>query len=465
MIRPTPETVQDLRRGSRWGQPLRLRLDPLRTREQDRRGVALIMALVMVVLMTAFAVEFNYSSEVKNLSSYHYRDNTRSYYLAKGGLRVYGMLLVFSRQLEGNQMIAGMLSGFGIDIDGAAMMCRNVPFMDTAMLRFLTGTGSGSMNDEEKEGLLELMGAGGGEDEESTTPAAFSTAEMQRRQEEQDQRRQERQRGYIDESAEEGTTTRRKLMDFEGDFKVDCADESSKIDINGFANSRWVGRTLELHPTANMLMGLVAREEYDPLFEERLKMDRWELIGNIKDWVDADDQRSGLWGGDEDNLYDDYDPRYRSKNARFDSLEELRLVAGVTDEVYETLAPNLSVHTKNFKVNVNSANPTMIRALLRAFTDPMIVNEQVLYEAVANLMGSRMLLGPFRNADDFLRRAESFRVVFPPEARTALKAIVTTKSKVFRLTATGYVNDSTATIEQVIRVTKSRVRVLEWRER
>ena len=469
MIRPrlqAPDEQPDLRRGSHWSP--HHRRDRVRTREHDRRGVALIMALVMVVLMTAFAMEFNYSSEVKNLSSYHYRDNTRSYYLAKGGLRIYGMLLIFARQMEGNSMIAGMLSSFGIDIDGAAMMCRNVPFMDTAMLRFLTGTGGGSMDDKEKEGLYELLGMGGvDEDGEPITPPAMPTAEQQRRQEEEQEERDKRKRGFIDETEEEGMTTRRKLMDFEGDFKVDCADESTKIDINGFASNTWAGRTLELHPTAGMLMGLMSREEYDPLFEERLKMERWELIGNIKDWVDADDQRSGLWGGDEDNLYDDFDPRYRSKNARFDSLEELRLVAGITDEVFETFSPALSVHTKNFKVNVNSANPTMIRALLRAFTDPMIVPEPRLQEIVMIMMAERMFLpGPFRNADDFLGRAERHGIRFTdPNARTALKSLVTTKSRVFRLTATGYVNDSTAVIEQVIRVNKSSIRTLEWRER
>ena len=467
MIRARREQQQDLRRGGGWGRSLSR--DPrARTREDDRRGVALIMALVMVVLMTAFAVEFNYSSEVKNLSSYHYRDNTRSYYLAKGGLRIYGMLLIFARQMEGNSMIAGMLSSFGIDIDGAAMMCRNVPFMDTAMLRFLTGTGSGSMNDEEKEGLYELLGMGGvDEDGNPVAPPAMPTAEQQRLQQEEDEERRKRQRGYIDETVDEGGTVRRKLMDFEGDFKVDCADESTKIDINGFASNTWAGRPLELHPTSAMLMGLMSREEYDPLFEERLKMERWELIGNIKDWVDPDDQRSGLWGGDEDNLYDDFEPRYRSKNARFDSLEELRLVAGITDEVFETFSPALSVHTKNFKVNVNSANPTMIRALLRAFTDPMIIPEPKLQEVVMIMMAERMFLpGPFRNADDFIARAERHGVVFTdPNARTALKGMVTTKSRVFRLTATGYVNDSTAVIEQVIRVNKSSIRVLEWRER
>ena len=97
----------------------------------------------------------------------------------------------------------------------------------------------------------------------------------------------------------------------------------------------------------------------------------------------------------------------------------------------------------------------------------MQLDEPKLQEIVMIMMAERMFLpGPFRNADDFIGRAERHGIVFTdPNARTALKSLVTTKSRVFRLTATGYVNSSTATIEQVIRVNKSSIRVLEWRER
>jgi type II secretory pathway component PulK len=451
-------------RGSLVGTARRRRLASIRGPVEDRRGIALILALVMVVLMTAFAVEFNYNTHVQNLSAYHYRDSTRSYYLAKGGLRIYGMLLIFGRQLEGNQMIAAMIQQFGLNIDGAAMLCRSVPFLDTAMLRYLTGTG-GSVDDEEKEGLMGLLGLGGDESDETITPPPLPSASDQAAARDR-RERAERERGYIDET-DEGGSERRRLMDFEGDFKVDCADESSKVDINGFSSNTWASRPLEQHPTAMMLFGMMSPEEYDPLFEERLKMDRWELIANIKDWVDPDTQRSGLWGGDEDSLYDDFDPRYRSKNTRFDSLEELRLVAGVNDEVYETWAPSLSVHTKNYKVNVNSASPQMIRSLIRAFTDPMLVPDIRLdTEVVPLLIAERMFLpGPFRNGTDFINRVKAKGIVFDPAAEQALKGLVTTKSRVFRLTATGYVNESTSTIETTIRVNSSSIRTLEWRER
>ena len=414
-----------------------------------QRGVALILALIMVVLMTAFTVDFNYSANVKNLSAYHYRDNTRSYYLAKGGVRLYSMLLVFGRQISGNSMVSGMLSQFGLDMDGAAMVCRSIPFLDTAMLRFLQGA-SGGIGDEEQEGLLSMLGIDTGEDDSSTKTKTKPKAH-----------------GATDPMSDDKESLRRGLMDFEGDFKVTCADESAKIDLNGFGATKWAGLTLQQHPTGQMLYGLMSPPEYDPLFEERLKIDRWELIGNIKDWVDVDSQRSGLLGGDEDSLYDDFEPRYRAKNSAFDTVEELRLVASVTDEVFEIFGPSLSVHTRNYKINVNTANPAMIRALIRAFSDPSIVTDQRLdTEIVPLLIAERTFLpGPFRNSADFIARLKAKQVVFiSPDAESQLKELVSTDSRVFLLESTGYVNESTADIKTTVRINRSSVRYLDWKE-
>jgi general secretion pathway protein K len=418
-------------------------------RSLHERGIALILAMLMIVVMTAFAMEFNYNSYIDNLSSYHYKDDTRAYYLAKSGVRTYGLLLVFARQLSSNSIASGMLASFGINIDGPDMMCRSLPFLDTAMLRALQNFGGGSLDDKEKSGLMGLMGMDGGEDDK---PGAAPV----------------RARGATDELDGEEEGLRRKLLDFEGDFKVDCSDESSKIDLNGFANPRWMALPIEQHPTAQMIYGLFAPPEYDPLFEDRLKMDRWELIGNIKDWVDVDDQRSGIWGGDENSIYNNYEPRYRAKSAPFDSVEELRMVAGVTDEVWSTFGAAFSIHNKNFKINVNAADAAMIRALIRAFTDPTLVNDQMLdNEVIPMLMAERMFLpGPFRSSSDFINRVKSKGVAFvSPEAEQSLKGLLSTKSRVFLLSSTGYVNESTRTINTVIRVSSNGVSYLDWKER
>lgn len=403
---------------------------------EGRKGMALLLALIMIVLITAFITEFNYSARVKILGAAHSRDDAKALFLARGGVRVYALLLVVGRQSTNNPMIEGLLSQVGLSIDGAAMVCRSVPFLDTAMLRFLADAG-GSLNDEEEEGLLGLMGIGGGDND----------------------------RGSIDELAEGQETIRRSILDFEGDFKVDCADESGKLDLNGFSNNSWMALPLEQHPTAQLLYGMFAPREYDPLFEERLKMDRWELIGNIRDWIDADTQRSGLYGGDEDGLYSDYEPRYRAKNAKLDSLAEVRMVHGVTDEVWETWKDVWSIHTQNFKINVNAVNVTTIRALLRAFTDPLF-DDQALDAKMMEIMFSlKALPGPARNANDFVNRVKGAGIPLIPELESTLKGLVATDSRIFRLSATGYVNDSTSTIEAVMRVRRNSVRYLDYAER
>ena len=109
----------------------------------------------------------------------------------------------------------------------------------------------------------------------------------------------------------------------------------------------------------------------------------------------------------------------------------------------------------------------MIVALLRAFTDPSVMSYEFLVEATMMLMIERATMpGPFTNAKNFMQRVEGRGVVFAnANARSTLQGLVTTKSRVFKLSATGYVNDSTSTVEATVRVNRSSIKMLEWRER
>lgn len=411
----------------------------LRSRRDPKAGIALLLALVMVAFLASFVAQFNYTSRVQYLAAAHARDDMKAYYLAKGGMRVYSLLLMVGRQ-GANSALGGMFSQLGIQLDGAGMVCRSIPFLDTAMLRFLAGSG-GSLTEEEEGDLLGLLGLGGKDD----AP----------------------ERGAIDASGEaDQQSLKRDLLDFEGDWKVDCQDDASRIDLNGFSKAAWLATPLEQHPIAVMLYALMAPPEYDPLFEERLKMDRWELIGNIRDWIDLDEQRSGLFGGDEEGPYARFEPRYKPKNAKMESLAELRLVAGVTDEVYETFSPALSVFTGNYKVNVNAANPTTIRALVRALVDPGLVPDMLIDQTMPALMFNlKFLPGPARNAADFINRVKAQGLPVLPAQETMVKDLIATDSRVFQLTATGYVGDSVRTIESTVRVGNASVRNLDWVEK
>ena len=48
-------------------------------------------------------------------------------------------------------------------------------------------------------------------------------------------------------------------------------------------------------------------------------------------------------GGDEDGLYNRLDDPYMTKNATFDTLEEIRLVAGWNGELFEKYKDQLTI--------------------------------------------------------------------------------------------------------------------------
>ena len=111
---------------------------------------------------------------------------------------------------------------------------------------------------------------------------------------------------------------------------------------------------------------------------------RADVIGNLIDWVDPDDNRVNIdqytWtiqegaGEGEDSYYRDGDERYRSKDSMFDSIEELRLVKGVSDELYFFLKDRVSVHASD-KINMNTASAEVFAALLQAHTQRFQMTE------------------------------------------------------------------------------------------
>lgn len=412
------------------------------------------MSLIMVVLMTAYISEFNYSARARILSAAHARDDMRALYLARSGVRVYMLLLSFGNQIAGNQFVQGMLANLGMNLDGATMICKDLPFFDTAMLRFLVGS-EGMSSDEKEEGVMDLLGLGGG-DSESSQPS----------------RSEVKYPGMLDQP-----TLRRGLLDFEGDFKVECSDETAKIDINGLAKPTFFTVPLQQHPVALMLFGQMSPEEYDPLFEERLKIDRWELIANMKDYIDPDEQRSHTFGGDEGRQYDDFEPRYEPKDKLFDTVQEARMVAGVTDEVFATFAPGWSVHNRSYQINVNTASPDIVRALIRAIADPGFVSDQMIDLRMPSLMVERMII-PFADAEKFIQRIQQpsmaggsgpqipgIPINQDQTVVDRIKKLIRTKSNVFRMTSTGYIGDSARTMDVTIRMRRSTPRWLDWRER
>ena len=163
---------------------------------------------------------------------------------------------------------------------------------------------------------------------------------------------------------------------FAGSFWIEeVVDENRKINIGrepvpGCNN-----------PVHILLAGMIDQPRYDKLFErigesrDPVKS-RLEIISNITDFVDVNRNIdpvcafTGQSGGtaDENGRYENlpYNARYNAKNGKMHSLAELRLVPGINDAFMRLFADNLTVWTDRAALNVKEASDQILIAVIRA---------------------------------------------------------------------------------------------------
>jgi len=85
-----------------------------------------------------------------------------------------------------------------------------------------------------------------------------------------------------------------------------------------------------------------------------------DIADSVLDWVDEDsDPREN---GAEDGYYQGLTQGYACKNADFQTLEELLLVKGMTQEIFDKVRGYLTIYGKG-KVNINTAEKYVLEAL------------------------------------------------------------------------------------------------------
>ena len=422
------------RRGAPPAEPERreARMSRARRRWPGQRGIALVMVLAMVVFLTSFIVEFAYQSRVQYLQGANYRDSVRALYLAKSGVRIYTLFMSFAQMMASNPMIQQYTAGMGLDLGDK--LWQQVPFIDTAFLRVAMGGG-----------LLDM-------DEMDMAALQNGPVDM-----ELDERTQDR----IDRAIErDSTALTRAFLDFEGDFRAEINDEDGKLNLNSLAEV--TAEDLRLNPFAMAIHGMMADERYDEMFDIRNEYDRWEVIGNIKDYIDTDNQRSSFLGGYEDSLYDEADiwgRNFKPKNLPFDSLDEVQMVAGVNDEIYQTFGPQWTIYGNN-KVNITTCSPAVMYGLVRAFAD-YTVNEIQIQEVVGELQVMRLL--NMLTTETFMATLDSHGITLTD--RSGLQGLIKTNSRHFTIVSTGYVGDVETTLEVVMNFKGSKYTTLSWKER
>lgn len=163
-------------------------------------------------------------------------------------------------------------------------------------------------------------------------------------------------------------------------FTIQIIDEDSKINFNVAARGDAFSQTR----LAAQILALIGSPQFSPMFEGRdaddQYTDRRTVCQAIIDWVDPDQDQAlcdptsqtAQQTGSEDSFYQLLKKPYQRKNAAFDSLEELHRVRGVSDDFWSTfIDPDPDNPDKRIvtvwgqgAVNVNTANPQTLLALV-----------------------------------------------------------------------------------------------------
>lgn len=255
-----------------------------------------------------------------------------------------------------------------------------------------------------------------------------------------------------------------------GRWELSIVDEDSKINMNlGAANE------IAHIRLAKEIMGLISPMQYDALFQQSDSTgqfaDRVQTCQALIDWADVDEQAfncdlrqltAASSAGIEDNVYSLMPRPYRRKNAPYDSLEELHMVRGVNEDFWATFVDPDPTNPKKRVVtvwgqgaiNVNTANAQTLHAVVCSGalpTTPICIdpNQAALFlTGVTMARGITMGAPLFGSAKDFVAALSGQGQLGPLLAGMGMQPVqfqspaefqkqITTESKVFSIYAVG----------------------------
>lgn len=138
-------------------------------------------------------------------------------------------------------------------------------------------------------------------------------------------------------------------------LKVSISDSSGKIQINSLVDKNNTVVTIQ----KDLLQRFLSLPEFDLDAEVVAAM-----VDSIKDWIDKDDEPTGLEGA-EDSYYQSQEPPYRCNNGPVQTIASLRKVRGFKDieqKTFDKIVKHLTPYGKG-AININTADRLILEAL------------------------------------------------------------------------------------------------------
>lgn len=412
---------------------------PVPSPSRRERGAALLLVLMVVAVVTVLATELAYDTRVSLQLAANARNELQATYQARGAVALARLVLHFQQRLDSAGNVAGqLLQGATAATGGQQQAPGGTPAFS---FRLWDAVPVDSLTMGLLLGLGQKPGAGPG-------PAS-------------------------------------------GTFQATIEDEERKVNVSQLAGLAVVsGSQLQRFLLA------VRDPKYDLLFdrEDELgnRLSRRDVAVALRDWADEDSTTSVVGinpaspfekgFGDENQYYDRGDDRYRAKNARFDSLDELYMVAGIGDAFMGAFGDQMTVYPDvNATTNINTSDPQQMLVNALLMSDPPGVPQAPLLDpAFPQKLDMALRLArplPFMTitVQQFATVLQALGVKLGPvylqAANTDTRSPFGNRSSTFTIRATGRAGDVEKTIEAVV-TTDDRAgelqgdlgRLLHWRE-
>jgi general secretion pathway protein K len=393
---------------------------PRGNRRRRRSGIALLVAVSTILVLTVVVTELSYTARVRYVLAAHEKERAQAYWVSQTGINIYKLLLTASKEMEKNSALGSMAGSFGINLGDA--LWQWVPIINTGLMRMIFASG-GDVDDIEDDAIEEFKSSGKVSEE------------------------------IEQESREGGLFSDKNFLDFDGDFTAEVTDEDRKLNVSLLGNSNG---TVQESAIGQQLFGLMSGEENDQWFRDQ-DIDRWDIIANLKDWVDSDAMGSGRSGGQEDSLYNNRESAYLAKNAPLDTFDEVRLVEGWQDSVMERFGQQLTIHGLG-KVNINTASDEVMIALLKAYVLPAPPDSECV--RLLEQIREYMWFASFKDGKDFSKWLTNQGLTVSED----LAGQIGDSSKTFQVVSTGLVGDTSVTTTAIIDYNNSTAgKVTYWR--
>ncbi len=465
-------------------------------RRRSERGIAMLLVLIGIAVLALVANEVRYNSVVELRLATNQRDELRAHYLAKSGVSLSRLMLRFQKQVDSIQLpnLGGLLQSLtGGGAGGAA---------GGGLASLLGGGGAGAL-----AGLLggggagalgALAGAAGGAPggaPQSMSIQLWRMAKVDCHMLEamvppDDAKKSgfapskpDKKFKFDEENPElAAAQAKKKFGTFTGCFNSVITDEEERINLNKLDAPQLTAQVL-----LAQLMTTLNDKKYEFLFEKedsnRIKVTPNDVIIAMRDWVDEDESGSALnlnGGGepfvkgfsDENGEYSRYDVRYRAKNSRFDSLDELFMIHGINDRFMAAFKDKFTVYPDiNSRPNINTDDPMLLELAIRSIADPArpdprLADPLFIDTLIKKIRAARVFALFGMGIMDFVNIVTAAGVAVNPSIMNNAQnqRFIGDKSTTYRVSVTGEAGDVTKTISVVIRLDDGLGRLVYWRE-